>query len=104
MDQDGQKKHKTQKGGSFLGNIVNLGLKALTSTGLLKKGLDIGVKAISFEIHKKIIDEEIKHGPDLYKFGTPKIKNKNLKRALDSDIADYAVKNAQKELFNWQYA
>ena len=76
----------------------------MTSTGLLKKGLDIGSKAISFEIDNKITDEEIKHAPDLYKFGTPKIKNKNLKRALDSDIADYAVKNAQKELFNCQYA
>ena len=56
-----QRKHKTQKG-----NIVNLGTKALTSTGLLKKGLDIGSKAISSEIGKKIIDEGIKHAPDLY--------------------------------------
>ena len=61
-----QTKHKTQKGGSLLGNIVNLGTKALTSTGLLKKGLDIGSKAISSEIGKKIIDEGIKHAPDLY--------------------------------------
>ena len=30
-----QRKCKTQKGGSLLGNIVNLGTKALTSTGLL---------------------------------------------------------------------
>ena len=29
-----QRKCKTQKGSSFLGNIVNLGTKALTSTGL----------------------------------------------------------------------
>ena len=75
----------------------------MTSTGLLKKGLDIGSKAISSEIGKKIIDEGIKHAPDLYKFGTSKIKNKNLKRAFDSDIADYAAKKAEKKLFNWQY-
>ena len=93
-----QRKHKTQKG-----NIVNLGTKALTSTGLLKKGLDIGLKGISSEIGKKITDEGTKHAPDLYNFGTSKIKNKNLKRALYSDIADYTVKKAQKELFNWQY-
>ena len=31
-----------------------------------------------------------------------KIKNKNLKKALESGIANYAVKQAQKELFNWQ--
>ena len=82
------------KGGSLLGNIVNLGTKALTSTGLLKKGLDIGSRAISSEIGKKKIDEGIKHAPDFYKFGTSKIKNKNLKRAPDSEVADYAVKKA----------
>ena len=75
----------------------------MISTGLLRKGLDIGSKAISSEIGKKIIDERIKHAPDLNSFGTSKIKNKILKRALDLDIADYAVKKAQKELFNWQY-
>ena len=75
----------------------------MTSTGLLKKGLDIGSKAISSEIGKKIIDEGIKHAPDLHKFGTSKIKNINLKRALDSDIADFPVKKARTELFNWQY-
>ena len=98
-----QRKSKTQKSGRLLGDIVNLRAKALTSTGLLKKGLDIGLKAISSEIGKKIMDEGIKHAPDLYKFGTSRIKYKNLKRALDLDIADYAVKKAQKELFNWQY-
>ena len=69
----------------------------------IKKGLDIGSKAISSEIRKKIIDKGIKYVPDLYKFGKSKMKNKNLKRALDSDIADYTVKEAQKEIFNWQY-
>ena len=98
-----QRKSKTQKSRRLLGDIVNLRTKALTSTGLLKKGLDIGLKAISSEIGKKIIDEGIKHAPDLYKFGTARIQYKNLKRAPDLDIADYAVKKAQKELFNWQY-
>ena len=96
-----QRKSKTQKSGRLLGDIVNLRTKGLTSTGLLKKGLDIGLKALSSEIGKKIIGEGIKHAPDLYKFGTSRIKYKNLKRALDLDIADYAVKKAQKELFNW---
>ena len=48
-----QRKCKTQKGGSLLGNIVNLGSKVLTSTGLLKKGFDISSKAISSEIGEK---------------------------------------------------
>ena len=51
---------------------------------------------------KKIIDERIKHAPDLYNYVTIKLKIKNVKKALESDIANYAVKKAQKELFNWQ--
>ena len=51
---------------------------------------------------KKVIDEGIKHAPQLYKLGTKKIKKKNLKKALESDIANYAVKQAQENLFNWQ--
>ena len=89
-----QSKRKTLKGGSLLGSIVNLGAKALTSTVLLKNPLDIGSKAISSETGEKI-DKGIKHAPNLYKFGTSKM-NKNLKRALDSDIADYAVKKTKQ--------
>ena len=29
------------------------------------------------------------------------MKNKNLKKVLESDIANYVVKEAQKEQFNW---
>ena len=36
--------------------------------------------------------------PELYKFRTSKIKNKNLKRALKSDITNYVVKEAKKKL------
>ena len=31
-----------------------------------------------------------------------KLKNKTLKRALESDIANCTVRRAQKELINWQ--
>ena len=48
-----QRKRKTQKSRSPLGNIVKLGTKALTSTGLLKKGLNIGLREISSEVGKK---------------------------------------------------
>ena len=50
---------------------------------LFKKGLDVSSRAITSEISKKLIDEGIKHAPELYKIGTSKIKNKNLKKALD---------------------
>ena len=47
-----QRKRKTQKSGSLLGNIVNLGASALTSTGLLKRGIVIGVKALNSDLRK----------------------------------------------------
>ena len=96
-----QIKHRKQQGTGILGSVFNFG-KNLLSSGALKKGLDIGSKSITSEIGKKVIDEGIKHAPELYNYGTKKIKNKNLRKALESDIANYAVKQAQKELFNWQ--
>ena len=96
-----QRKRRTQQGAGILGSVFNLG-KNLLSSGALEKGLDIGSRAITFEIGKKVINEGIKHTPELYNYSTKKIKNKNLKKALESDIANYAVKQAQKELFNWQ--
>ena len=47
-----RRKRKTQKSGSLLGNIVNLGASALTSTGLLKRGIVIGVKALNSDLRK----------------------------------------------------
>ena len=94
-----QRKRKMQQGTGILGSVLNLGKNLLTS-GTLEKGFDLGSKAISSEIGEKIINEGIKHAPDLY--GTKKVKNKNLKKALESDIVNYAVKKAQKELFNCQ--
>ena len=48
----GQRKCKTQQGGSLLGNIVKLDSKALTSTGLLKKWLGIGTRTLNSEFGK----------------------------------------------------
>ena len=33
--------------------------------------------------------------PNLYKYGTSKIKNKGVRKVLESDIANYAVTEAQ---------
>ena len=76
--------------------------KILKSSGALAKGLNIGSSAVNSEIGKKVIDERIKHAPELYKLGTKKIKNKSLKKVLESDIANYAVQQLQENLFNWQ--
>ena len=45
-----------------------------------------------------MIDEGIKHAPELYKFGTSKIKNKNMKRALNSDVANYIITETPKKV------
>ena len=96
-----QRKRKTQQGAGLLGSVFNLGKNMLTS-GALAKGLDMGSKTINFEIGKKLIDEGVKHAPELSKYGKSRVKTKNLKRALESDIVNYAAKQAEENLFNWQ--
>ena len=43
------------------------------------------------------MNKRIKHAPELYRLGTSKIKNKNVKRALESEVSNYMVKEAQKK-------
>ena len=87
---------ETQKGGSILGELAKWVVKLGAKT-LFKRGISAGTKALSSEIGKKLIDEGIKHAPYLYKFVTSKIKNKNLKKALESDVANYIVQETQKK-------
>ena len=54
----------------------------------------MGSKALSSGLGKKI-DEGIKHAPDLYKYGTSKIRNKKVQMALNSNILNYIVTEAQ---------
>ena len=72
----------------------------MLTSGTLAKGLDMGSKAINSEIGKKLIDEGIKHAPELYKYGNNRVKNKTLKRALEPDIANDIAKQAEENLFN----
>ena len=64
---------------------------------LFKRGLNTGSKGLSSESRRKLIDEGIKHAPELWKLGISKIKNKTLRNVLDSDIANYIVQKTQKE-------
>ena len=91
-----QRNRKTQEVAGLLGSVFSL-RKNLISSGALAKGLNIGSKTINSEIGKKITD-----APELYKLGIKKIKNKSLKKALESDISNYAIKQTQENLFNWQ--
>ena len=67
---------------------------------IFEKRLDVGLRAITSEIRKKLIDEVIKHAPELHKIDTSKIKNKNLKKSLESDVANYIVEETQKKAKN----
>ena len=81
---------------AFLNSIAE-GLANLGAKNLFKRGIDIESKPITSEIGKKIIDEGIKHAPEHYRLETFKIKNKNMRDALDSDIANYIVNETQKK-------
>ena len=59
-------------------------------------------KAINSEVEKKLLDHRIKHAPEVYKYCKRRVKNKTLNRALESDIANYAARKAEKNLFNLQ--
>ena len=80
----------------MLRQIAKWGAKLRAKT-LFKKGVSTGLKALSSEIGKKLIDQGIKHAPELYKLKTSKIKNKSMKKAFESDMADYIVKETQKK-------
>ena len=75
----------------------------LTQTGpgivgdLAKLGISMGSKAINSVLGKKLIGEGIKQVPSLYKYGTSKIKNKNIQRELNSDIANNVVEETQNK-------
>ena len=67
---------------------------------LAKLEIRMGSKAINSAFGKKIIDEGIKQVPNLYKYGTYKIKNKNVRKVFDSSLANYTVTEAQNKAKN----
>ena len=91
-----QRTRKTQQGESILGNIGKLGAK-LGASNLLKQGVSAGTQTLSSDKGKRLIDEGIKQVPDLYRFGTSKIKSENVRKALESDVANYIVEETQKK-------
>ena len=67
---------------------------------LVKLGLNMGLKAINSVFCKKLINEGIKQIPNTYRYGTLKIKNKNIQRALNSDLANIVVDETQNRAKN----
>ena len=43
--------------------------KNLQTSGAVTKGIIMGSRAISSDLGKNLIDESIKHTPDLYRYG-----------------------------------
>ena len=60
----------------------------------------MGSKAINSVFGKKLIDEGIKQVPNIYKYGTLKIKNKNVQWALNSDLVNIVVDETQNRAKN----
>ena len=56
-----------------------MGGAKLRAKTLFKRGVSAGSKALSSEIGEKLINEGVKNAPNLYRFGTSKIRNKNFK-------------------------
>ena len=69
-------------------------------SNLVKMGFDLGSKAIDSKFGKKLINKGTDNIPNIFKFGVSKIKNKNVKKALGSEIADMVVDEAQNRAKN----
>ena len=81
-----KQKRKAQQSGKGLGS------------NLIKAGFDLESKALGSEIGKKLINKGIDNIPNIFKFSASKIKNKTLNRALNSEIADLVVNEAQNRV------
>ena len=75
--------------------------KGQTGSGLVsdlpKIGLTMGSKALNSAVGRKIINKGIDNIPNMFKYGVSKIKNKDVKRALNSHIANIIVDEAQNK-------
>ena len=67
---------------------------------LANLGISMGSKAINSVLGKKLTDKKTGNIPAPFKYGTSKIKNKNVQGALNSDIANYVVEETQNKAKN----
>ena len=70
------------------------------ASNLAKAGPELGSKALGSEFGKKLINKGIDSIPNIFKFGASKMRNKNVKRAMRSDIAKMVVQEAQNKAKN----
>ena len=87
-------------------NIVRLGAKVgskLESSGFFRRAITTGTTALSSQLGKKLIAKRIKLDPDLYRLETSIIKNKNMRKALQSDVGNYLVEETNKQKKQMKY-
>ena len=82
-----RKLRRAQTGKGLAENLANLGIR-------------MGSKVINSLLGKKLIEKGIENIPALVKYGAPKIRNKNVQRALNSDITNYVVVETQNKAKN----
>ena len=70
------------------------------ASNLAKARLELGSKTLSSDFGKRLINKGIDNMPNIFKFGVSKIKNKNVKRAMKSDIAKMVVNEAKNRIRN----
>ena len=70
------------------------------ATNLLQKSIELGSRAVASEFGKRLINKGIDNIPNIFKFGVSKINNKNMKRAVESEIANMVVDEAVKRAKN----
>ena len=57
-------------------------------------------KQSALNLEKKLTNKGIDNIPNIFKFGVSKIKNKNVRKTMTSDIADMVVDEAQNRAKN----
>ena len=70
------------------------------ATNLLQKSIELGSRAVGSEFGKRLKNKGIDNIPNIFKFGVSKINNKNMKRAVESEIANMVVDEAVKRAKN----
>ena len=88
-----------QQGAGLLSSAFSLGSR-LFKPRYIEKGSEIGPRVVNFALGKKTIEERIKQTPAIYNARVKVIKQNKIKKVLESDLANYAVKKVQGQLLN----
>ena len=57
----------------------------------------MGSRVLNSSIGRRLINKGIDNIPNMFKYGVSKVKNKNFKKALNSEVADILIDKAQKK-------